>query len=275
MLAADHALVIQDLVALGVLGLCAGILGGLLGIGGSILMIPALKLLIDTDQHLAQAAAMIVNLFVALPAMLRHLRNGAVRWDVVLRMLPFGVVTILAGVELSNVFDGRDSRLLTFAFGLFLIYVILVNVRKLIARTAEPVPSEQRPLWRTSALVGGIVGFFAGLLGIGGGVIAVPLLQRVCKLPLRQCIATSCALMCLTAGVGGWRKNATLSQLVDSAGDPIALSDSLRIAACLAPTAIIGGLIGASLTHRISLRWLRIALILVMTWASAKMLGAL
>ncbi|MHC4908615.1 MAG: TSUP family transporter, partial [Planctomycetota bacterium] len=120
MLAADHALVIQDLVALGVLGLCAGILGGLLGIGGSILMIPALKLLIDTDQHLAQAAAMIVNLFVALPAMLRHLRNGAVRWDVVLRMLPFGVVTILAGVELSNVFDGRDSRLLTFAFGLFL-----------------------------------------------------------------------------------------------------------------------------------------------------------
>ena len=47
------------------------------------------------------------------------------------------------------------------------------------------------------------------------------------------------------------------------------------IATCLAPTAIIGGLIGAGLTHRISLTWLRIALIAVMAWAAARLLGLL
>ncbi len=56
-----------------VIGLVAGILGGLLGIGGSLIIIPGMVIYMShtaagyhgIDQHLLQAAAMIVNVFVA------------------------------------------------------------------------------------------------------------------------------------------------------------------------------------------------------------------
>ncbi len=117
------------------------------------------------------------------------------------------------------------------------------------------------------------MGLAAGLLGIGGGPVAVPMLQRVCNLPLRQAIAASSAVMCLTAIVGAVRKNATLETLTDTAGNPLLLQDSLLVAVCLAPTAMVGALIGAGLTHALPLRWVRLAFILLMSWASAKMLG--
>jgi uncharacterized membrane protein YfcA len=137
------------------------------------------------------------------------------------------------------------------------------------------VEHEQRTGWLATSVVGGIMGFAAGLLGIGGGVITVPLLQRICNLPLRQCIATSTALMCITAVVGAVRKNLTLSQHVDALGVPLDPWDSLIIAACLAPTAVIGGLIGAYLTHKFPLGWLRVAFVLLMSWASLNMLGVM
>ena len=61
-------------------GLVAGGLGGLLGIGGSVIMIPAMAILLGWDFHLAQAVAMTVNPAVALSATLKHQRNGNVSW---------------------------------------------------------------------------------------------------------------------------------------------------------------------------------------------------
>ena len=55
-----------DIVMLLLTGFGAGLLGGFVGIGGSIIMIPAMLLLLGQNQHLYQAAAMIVNVVVAL-----------------------------------------------------------------------------------------------------------------------------------------------------------------------------------------------------------------
>ena len=196
------------------------------------------------------------------------------RWDVARRMVVPGSVMIIVGVAVSNEFGGDVLRRV---FGVFLIYVIAVNVMKLVGRKPEPHEDDERTGWFASGTVGTIMGFAAGLLGIGGGGIAVPLLQRVCNLPLRQCIATSAAVMCITAGVGALRKNLALPHLAGADGVNLGLTiqESLLIAACLAPTAIAGGLIGAGLTHRLPLRWIRLAFILLMIWASAGMLGVL
>lgn len=254
------------------IGLVAGALGGMLGIGGSIILIPALALVQGPNQHLYQAAAMIVNVFVALPAAFHHGRAGAIRWDIAIRMLPFALGCILIGVLLS---DQLDARALQQVFGVFLIYVIGFNVVRLIRVRPEPQLHEQRTGWTASGSVGSIMGFLAGLLGIGGGGIAVPLLQRICNLPLRQCIATSSAVMCLTAIVGASLKNYTLSQHPDEQVSSAMLSvlDSLAIAAILIPTAIIGGSIGARLTHVLPLLWIRLAFTLLMSFACGRMLG--
>lgn len=256
----------QELLYLIVLGLAAGVMGGMLGIGGSIIMIPVLTVVLGKDQQLSQAAAMIVNFFVATPALLRHRRAKMVRWDVVWRMLPFTLAFIIVGVLLSNKLEGD---VLKKVFGVFLLYIVAMNVVKFIGRAPEPHHHEQRVGLPATGSVGGVMGFMSGLLGIGGGGIAVPLLQRVCNLPLRQCIATSTAVMCLTTSIGAALKNYTLSGLV--AG--VEVTDSLLIAACLAPTAFLGGMIGAHLTHSLNLRWVRLAFIIIMMWASLNMLG--
>lgn len=255
-----------------ILGFCAGTFGGLLGIGGSVLMIPVLTILLHRNYHLAQAAAMIVNFFVAAPSVLRHHRAGAVRWNLALRMLPFGVVCILIGVFLSNTLN---AEWLVRIFGAFLLFEVINNVRRLIGRKPEPLHEHARTGWTMAGILGSIMGFVAGLLGIGGGALVVPLLNRFGRLPLRQAIATSSAVMCITSIVGATTKNISLMSLRAADGSALSVGESLLIAGCLAPTAIIGGMFGATLTHRVPLPWVRLVFVLLIAFTSLEMLGVL
>jgi len=255
------------------LGLIAGMFGGIAGLGGSIVIIPMLTIFMKADLHLAQAAAMIVNVFVAAPALIRHNHAGAVRWDVFLRLAPFGIVFVLIGVESGNRVDGE---ILKKVFGVFLLYIILGKLVKWYReRLQTPVP---RPTatWTRAGVVGATTGFFAGLLGVGGGPIAVPLLQRICHLSLRPAIATSSAMICATALVGAARKNMAIETLTNASGEPLGLhlADSLLIAGCVAPTAFLGAYYGAGLTHRLPLWYVRIIFVLALIWAATLMLAA-
>jgi uncharacterized membrane protein YfcA len=81
--------------------------------------------------------------------------------------------------------------------------------------------------------------------------------------------------MCLTAIIGAARKNATLGEHMNlqHTSEVLTVSNSLLIALCLAPTAVGGAYIGGWLTHSLPLSWVRLAFILLMLWASGKMLG--
>jgi uncharacterized protein len=251
-------------------GLAAGVLGGLLGIGGSIIMIPAISILLSgeerVDQHLVQAAAMVVNVAVALPAALRHHKAGAVRIDVAKWMLPIALVTILLGVYLSDLFPADRLKVV---FAAFLGYVAIVNGWKLIKGSdKKPDTTEVTKLHPARVgTVASLMGLSAGLLGIGGGVIAVPAMQLFLRLPLRQCIATTAAVMCLSSPLGAAFKLYNLATHERSAWL------ALLIAAILAPTAIIGARAGAKLTHTLPLRVVRGVLTLLLIAASLRMSG--
>ncbi len=255
-------------------GLATGVLGGMLGVGGSIIMIPAMVMLFGQarpespgfNQHLYQAAAMIVNVAVVAPAWWRHRRAGAVRPAALRIILPAAAVFIILGVGASNlpIFRGGEGATwLGRMLAVFLAYVIAVNIKRLVTGRAE---HEDGALltWRRGVGVGGPMGFVAGLLGIGGGAIAVPLQQVLLRLPLRQCIANATAIICITATVGAAVKNATLPP-------ECRLADSLTLAGLLAPTAIVGGYLGGSLTHRLPRKAVRIAFIALLIAAAWKM----
>jgi uncharacterized membrane protein YfcA len=91
-----------------------------------------------------------------------------------------------------------------------------------------------------------------GLLGLGGGVMLVPLLQLLCRVPLKKAIATSSAVICATALVGAGLKMGSLARLGQSAGAALAL------ALAMGPTAVLGGAIGAKLTHALPVRAVRV-----------------
>ncbi len=262
-----------QVIAMLATGLVAGTLGGMLGVGGSVIMIPVMVVLFGQNkttghnQHLYQAAAMIVNIAVVVPAAIRHRKAGAIQPHVLKLVMPFALAFILVGVWLSNrpFFHDNDGAVrLGRVLAAGLVYIIAMNIKRLIKPRRDTV-SDGRTTLPRGGLVGTVMGLVAGLMGVGGGGVAVPLQQQVMRLPLRNCIANSTAIICLTAGFGALYKNATL------AGHGLDWRLSLMLAGLLAPTAIVGGYLGGKLTHTLPLKAVRIAFILLMCAAAWKL----
>jgi uncharacterized membrane protein YfcA len=220
--------------------------------------------------HQYQGAAMIVNFLLIAPAVLRHRKARAIVPDVWMWLAPAALVGIVVGVAASrlNVFVKDGARMMRTVFGAFLVYVAFYNVLKLRAKSSgEPVLVRSTDLsWWKKVLIGLPMGFSAGLLGIGGGALAVPALQVFARLPLRNAIATSAATILSIAWLGAIVKNASLTS-------PDTVGRSIALAAVLAPTAMIGSYLGGHLTHTLPLRIVRIAFIALMLLAAGKMLA--
>lgn len=250
------------------LGLAAGLLGGILGIGGSAVVIPVLYLIYGFGFHLSQAAAMTVNPFIAAPATWEHNRAGFIDWKAFLRCLPSGLVFIIGTAILSNYIP---AIYLQIVFGLFLVWVFIDSLSKLLKKREDTNATNVRIDWWRCTVVGTITGAFSGLLGIGGGLATVPLLQKVCGLSLKTSIGTSSAIMILTTTFGALAKNLTLDGIgVD--GQPINGMTALHIAVWLIPTGFIGALLGAHLCHLLPNKLVRALFLVLVAIAAVRML---
>ncbi|MCG3180171.1 MAG: hypothetical protein BIFFINMI_02528 [Phycisphaerae bacterium] len=262
---------ILQLAVLAALGLVAGVFGGMLGVGGSIILIPGMHFMLRQSQHLYQAAAMVVNVFVAAPSAWGHYRKGVVIPRVIRWLVPSSAVAVLLGVWASNhpVFRNEGTLYLGRIFAVFLVYVIAYNIFRLtLARDRLPQMDAARinamPRWRIS-LVGVLMGFTAGLLGIGGGALAVPMQQIILKMPLKNAIGNSACTIVFSALVGAIVKNWTLGS------QGLYVSQSLIIAATLIPSAFIGGWLGSVLTHVLPRTPVRVLFLLMLVVAAWKM----
>ena len=249
-----------------------GLFGGMLGIGGSIVMIPALTFAFGQNQHLYQASAMICNFFVATSSLLAHHRARALVPAVLKRLIPTAVITVIAGVALSNsaLFAREKSYLLARLFGAFLLYVVGYNIWRFFSKkqfTMHGFAQSLNPhIGLLSTCIGAVTGFCAGLLGMGAGSVTTPLQQITLKMPIKNAMSNSAATITAIALIGAAYKNFTLHE------HGLEIVDSLRIAACLIPTAIIGGLIGGHLMHRLHLNIVRAVFIIVLILAALKLI---
>ncbi len=253
-----------------VTGFFAGFTGGLLGIGGSIIMIPAMTEMLKPDQHLYQASAMIVNFFVVVPSAIQHYKAGAINGPLIRRLLPIAMICVVVGVTISEhpAFHGAGEARLRFLFGLFLLFIAAYDLYRLVRKSAPGAAGEAhiQPSWGFAAAVAVPTGLTAGLLGVGGGVLAVPLQRRFLQVPIRQAIANSATLIIATSFIGAIVKNYTL---VTYHGRN--LSTSLMLAGVLIPTAIVGASIGSRLTHRLHRRLVQVAFFLLMLFVAVRL----
>lgn len=250
------------------IGLAAGVVGGLAGIGGSLVMLPALGFFFGYDepqrsvQHLYMASAMLVNAVVSAPATWTHARAGSIRRNLIAWILPPMTVAMIGGVFISERVDGH--RLIDI-LAIFIAGYCLLNFVRALARTPEAhVDPRDAPAIGLVAL-GLFTGLLAGLLGIGGGVVMVPALQLFVRVPLKNAIAASSAVMCVTAVVGSCFKLTGLSEHGQSVGD------ALVLAGAMGPTAFVGGLLGARLVQRLPLAAARVAISVVLAVAAARL----
>lgn len=256
-------LLIMEIAAVGLL---AGVVGGLAGVGGSLVMLPALHWLLgdprSSTHHLYMATAMCVNIAVALPAAWKHNRSGAVRHDLLKTLMVATIIGVIAGVFIGNRAPGETLRI---ALGLFILVYCTFNLWRLLACSRELEPERERVGVTNLGISGVCTGLIGGLLGLGGGVLLVPMLQMLCKVRLKQAIATSSAVIWLSAIVGATLKMTTLHTRGER------WQDAGTLALVLAPTAILGGVLGAVLTQKLPTQHVRTAVTVLLALVAMKL----
>ncbi len=132
--------------------------------------------------------------FTSLSSTLVYRKMGYIKKSIVLPV----VIGALGGVVFGSLISTALSSLfLERLFGLFLLYPA---VRMIVMKDIE---LEERESGRFGYfLVGLIAGIVSGLFGVGGGIVIVPALIMIFRVPLREAIATSLFLTIFT-GLGG------------------------------------------------------------------------
>ena len=120
-----------DVVFALLIGLAGGFAGGLLGIGGGAIYVPAMVLLLDEDQHLAQGASLAAIVATGIVAGLTHLRRGNVDVPVASAVAPPAIVAGFAGAFAANALDGDVlRRVFAFVVVYFALTMIIGALRR-------------------------------------------------------------------------------------------------------------------------------------------------
>lgn len=259
------------LLALIVVGFAVGFLAGLVGIGGGVLIVPFLYFFyahaawsgVSMPGSLHATVAHATSLFIIIPTAIAgtatYARNGLVHWRTV---LPVAAVSMLSAAVAATLATRLPPEVLKFAFGMFLI---VTGIQLLMGRGSDAT-GPQRSMLLPAVLTGAVVGMFSALLGVGGGLVAIPLLMYVVRLDIRQVAATSLAIVAFAATAGTATYMLTGAGL---AGLPVGSVGFVHVAAALPmlPGAVLAARWGARVNQRLDakrLRWLFAALFAVL-----------
>ncbi|MBA2813403.1 sulfite exporter TauE/SafE family protein [Streptomyces sp. KM273126] len=216
------------LTAGGVIGLTLGALGG----GGSVLAVPALIYLLGFTPVTATTASLVIVTVTSVTGLAAHAREGNVRWRSGSLFALAGIVPAMFTAVLAA--DVPQS-VLTGAFGVVAVLAALRMLRQpAVADRDTPV----RPGRAVAAGAG--LGAITGLLGVGGGFLAVPALVGVLGLRMRVAVGTS--LLVITVN--------SLAALVARTGTADGLD--WAVVAPFAGAAVLGAWDGKRLGSRVS-----------------------
>lgn len=184
------------------LGLFTGCIGTLVGAGGGFLISPVLIFVFPemSPSHLT-AISLLTVCANSTSGTIGYTFRKQVHWKSTLLFSLFAIPGVFIGVELSQIIRREDFEIyfaaFLFAMGWFVIW-----------RSRRPAPSssDQPSFWtRSNQILGSAISFFIGilssLLGIGGGIIHVPLLSEALKYPLHLAAGTSHAILAITSMV--------------------------------------------------------------------------
>lgn len=263
---------IETYLGLVALGFVVGAFGTLIGAGGGFVLVPVLLLLYpDESPELITSISLAVVFFNAGSGTVAYVRQGRVDFKT---GLLFAVATIPGAVLGAittryvprSVFDGLFGVLLVVG-GVFLLWRPEARkpeagkrprkgsmIRTIVEKDGTTHHYAYDPRVGIALSLG--VGFISGLLGLGGGIIHVPLMIQLLGLPVHIATATSHFVLTFIALAG------TLVHVATGT-----FHRGFHRTAALAVGVIIGAQLGAKLSERFHGSWivrlLAVALILV------------
>jgi uncharacterized membrane protein YfcA len=257
-------------------GAGTGLLGSLLGLGGGVFLVPLLTLAMGVPIRAAIAASLISVIATASASATVNLNRGLVN----LRLgLVLEVATSLGGLGGGLLAAHLSQRQLFLAFAavMTLMGVLMaarsgrrnviadVNVdpgrlggRLVEAGTPYVYRVRRLPVGLAASLGAGAI---SGLLGLGGGIVKVPVLNTFCGIPIRVAAATSTLMIGVTAAASAF--------LYFARGDV-----SLPLTAAVSLGALPASLLGARLSDRVPTRLLKLLMTVVLIVVAARMAWA-
>jgi len=260
------------IIALLITGIGVGFASGLLGVGGCFIMIPVQYWVLTAtgiDPTIAIRVAFGTNLLVVLPTALSgaigHTRKGAVLWRAGIVLGVTGAFSSLLGGYVAAHLPGR---ILTTIFGL----AILAGAVRMLTAKPPKITEEPTKNMFTYFLWGLPLGFACGLIGIGGGVLMVPVMVVILKFRMHQAVGTSTAMMIFTS-IGG-----VTSYIIEGLGVSGLPEYSIGYVnllqwILLAGTSVPMAQVGVRAAHRLPAKQLRYVFIAVMVYMGLKMVG--
>lgn len=161
----------RSIIVLIVVGMLVGVLSGTFGIGGGTVIVPALVWL-GLSQRNAAATSTLAIVPTSISGVVSYATGGHVDWLAAVLLF----CGMFVGGQIGSWLLSRLPELvLRWIFVAFLVFVVINQVSFVPSRDHQIVMSVTTGI--CLALLGVIIGTLAGLLGIGGGALAVPALS--------------------------------------------------------------------------------------------------
>lgn len=218
----------------------------------------ALLVLAGTDFRAVPILALACNILVVSVGTWRFAREGHLDWR---RAWPLFVLSIPAAWLGGRLMIGEVVFIGLLALSL-LVAGLLMLWQPYWQREAVAPPAKRMPLGVELA-AGGILGFLAGVVGIGGGIFLAPLLYLL-RWGAPRAIAATCAAFILVNSIAGLIGQA--SKGLGAAGAVVGEH------AILFPAVVVGGFIGSSLgARRIDPKWVRVLTALLILYVAVRL----
>lgn len=265
---------IEYFLGLILIGIFAGFASGLLGVGGGFIIVPLQYFLlkyIGVEPNLAMLISLGTSLAIIIPTSIsgayRHTRS----MDNILEPgIKLGIFGIIGGALGGFAASMLSSRILEIIFGCLLLFIAVNNIVTINKEREEArIPFNMISI----GIIGLLVGFSSGLLGIGGGVFLIAILSSLLGFSMIEAIGSSSVFISLTA-IGGF-----LSYIVSGWGVStfpysigyVSLINFALIVCFSVPMASIG----AKYAHKVPQKKLKIIFSILVLYMALKMLGVL
>jgi len=231
------------------IGLIAGMFGGLVGLGGGVVMIPLMVGFLKMNQHKAHGTSLVALVFTGISGAITYALKGSI--DVVASILiaTTAIFTARAGAYYAHALPEWKLKR---SFGAFLIFVSVLLLLKpyLLFFTVSGTGFVKIIV----LLITGIfTGFLSGMMGVGGGTIMVPAMVLLAGIGQHTAQGISLLAMIPAGGVGAfthWRLGNVTTNLLRG----------------LIPGIFLGTYVGGTLAHLLPDNILRVIFALVLIW---------